>query len=185
MSIFTSQLIKDTTKDAIFKFTATFTDTTNENTSNKIDASLLSNALSTDNHLTGTKLPFYNFTIKRIWFNTSLINNKNIELYWAGSTPSTLLFINTSSGEYNLEASYPTIPNDALSPNGNIGIRTSGVTNSDFYSIIIELHKDNSYYHAGQFFDPGAFNYIINTEIMTENNNFIITESGLSIFIPR
>lgn len=186
MSIISSQIIKNTTKEFVIKFTTSFTDTINEN-STKIDASLIPGALNTNNTLLyagGTKLPYYGLTIKHIWYNTSFTNNKYINLYWDGLTPQNIININNKYGEYNLEATLPVINNNAITPNGNIGLQTVNVANGDFYTIILELHKNNEHYHAGQFNDPGAFNYIIDTELMTENNNFIITETGFSINIP-
>jgi hypothetical protein len=188
MSIFTSQTIKNSTKETVLKFTASFTDAVNEDTPTKIVASALGGALNSTGGLLsegGTALPFYGYTIKRVWFNTNLTNSKYIDLYWNGSSPSSIMTINTIFGEYNIEASYPTISNNATVPTGDIGIRTYNVANGDFYTLILELRKDNNYYHAGQFFDPGAFNYQIDTEIITENENYIITESGVTITIPR
>jgi hypothetical protein len=60
-----------------------------------------------------------------------------------------------SNPQYQL----PTISNNAVGPTGNVTIKTVGTTANAAYTVIIELHKDNRFYSAGQFQDPAAFNY--------------------------
>jgi hypothetical protein len=46
-----------------------------------------------------------------------------------------------------------------LGPTGNVTIKTVGTTTNAAYTVIIELHKNGTYYDSGQLTDPAAFNY--------------------------
>jgi hypothetical protein len=84
----------------------------------------------------------------------------SVELFWAGNTTAnnaTIFYLN-GNGEYGSQQN-PAIQNNAINPNGNLGINTYGVTANTAYTLILAFRKDNAHYQRGQFNDPAAFNY--------------------------
>ena len=91
----------------------------------------------------------------------------SVEIFWngAGSTPaaqyanSATIFHLNESGEFGLGEQLPSILNNSVNGNGDLGVYTQGGTANSAYTLIISLRKDNAQYQRGQFNDPAAFNF--------------------------
>jgi len=84
----------------------------------------------------------------------------HLQLKWEGTTSdATIVAMGVGVLDSNPQYQFPSISNNATGPTGNVTIKTVGTTANAAYTVIIELHKNNTYYSAGQFQDPAAFNY--------------------------
>lgn len=165
----TYQVIKDTTEHAVIKLTASWDSTApQEDNPHRIQANTLYGALDTSkaNLLSSTSntgpLSFYGLTVHRLWYDTSNANAADVELYWYSTAKANTLMLLSGNSEYDGAGNWVTIPNNAQGQpgcNGDIGIRTRGMTANNSYTIVMELRKDNAHYQRGQLTDPGAFNY--------------------------
>jgi hypothetical protein len=81
--------------------------------------------------------------------------NANNLPYQAGNTVAPGFGNVDTNPQYQL----PAITNNAIGPTGNVVIKTVGTTANAAYTLIIELHKNNSFFDAGWGRDPAAFNY--------------------------
>jgi len=168
---FTYQVLRDTTTDAVIKLTGQFDGTSgNESNNARIQANTLYGALDANSvplrsslSVSNTALPYYNLQLTGAQYFVSMGTSTppgSVELFWAGSTTAnnaTIFYLN-GNGEFGSQQN-PAIMNNAISPNGNLGINTYGVTANTAYTLIVTLRKDNAYYQRGQFNDPAAFNY--------------------------
>jgi hypothetical protein len=167
-NVYTYQVLKDTTEHAVIKLTGSWSDgAAQEDNAHRIQANTLYGALdsSRGNLLASSAntgaLPFYGLTVHRIWYDTINAVAGDVELYWNANTQQTLIFMSGNS-EYDGAGNWITLPNTAKGTagcNGDIGLRTRGMSANCSYTIIIELRKENEYYQRGQFNDPAAFNY--------------------------
>jgi hypothetical protein len=165
--ITTYQILKDTTEHAVIKLTGSWSDYVQEDNAARIAANTLYGALDSSkaNLLSSSAntgpLSFYGLNLHRLWYDTVNAATGDVELYWTADTSQTLMMI-SGNCEYDGAGNWVTIPNAAKGAagcNGNIGIRTRGMTPNTSYTIVIEVRKDNSTYQRGQFNDPAAFNY--------------------------
>jgi len=165
----TYQILKDTTEHAVIKLTASWSDSIQEDNNARIQANTLYGAIASNGYLVAnnlggaanTALPYYGLTMHRLWYDTVNAATGDVELYWQADTSQTLMML-SGNCEYDGAGNWVTIPNAAKGAsgcNGNIGIRTRGMTPNTSYTIVIELRKENQYYQRGQFNDPAAFNY--------------------------
>lgn len=157
-NVYGTQLIKDSNKSSIIKLTGFFDGTGQETNNSRIAANTLSYAMDINNLPLGanTPKPFYGLSVSRVWVNTNI---PSITLYWNGVNSGANTILNLSgAGQYNIDGNFSAIPNPGTQ-SGDIGITTNGAVANNSYTIILELHKDNNYYSAGQFNDPNAFNY--------------------------
>ena len=162
-----TQILIDTNKRTVIKRVGIID--SDENETVIIDPRALAHALNANN------LPYYAgntvatgfansaFTISRI-IATVDAEVGHLQLKWQGGTACTSIsqiIIASGVGVFDSNPQYqlPTISNNAVGPTGNVTIKTVGTTANAAYTIIIELHKDNRFYSAGQFQDPAAFNY--------------------------
>jgi hypothetical protein len=83
----------------------------------------------------------------------------HLQLKWQGSSAATIVAMGVGVLDSNPQYQFPSIPNNAVGPTGNVTIKTVGTTTNAAYTIIIELHKNGQYYSGGQLQDPAAFNY--------------------------
>lgn len=161
MANFTYEVLKDTTKQTVIKLTGTAL-SSDESNGARISANSLYRALDANNNLLvngNTAKSFYGLSVYRIWYDVGFNAGAYATLTWSGANQTPIITM-SGVGEYNQAGNWIAIPNKntGASVNGNIGLFTSNVT-SGAYSIIIELHKDNNYYDAGQLIEPNAFNY--------------------------
>ena len=167
MSSFNIQTLKDTTEKAVMKLTGRFTDSTQENSTGRIQAKYFSGSLNANTvpglySQGGSALSYYGLTITRINYSVNFPTSGTmgaVELFWDGATPTTIAFLNGNGELGSEDLGLVAIPNNATTPTGNIGINTYGATANCTYTIIMEIRKDNAYYQRGQFNDPAAFNY--------------------------
>jgi len=62
-------------------------------------------------------------------------------------------------GEFGLGEQLPSILNNSIGGNGDLGVQTQGAVANAAYTLIITLRKNNAMYQRGQFNEPAAFNY--------------------------
>ena len=172
---FTYQILRDTHTDSVIKLTGVFDGSGQEANGTRIAANTLFGALDTSkaNLLSSSAntgaLSYYNLQLTglKYYVNFPTSNVGGVEIYWngAGSTTaaqyanSATIFHLNMQGEFGLGEQLPSIVNNSVNGNGDIGIQTSGAIANAAYTLIITLRKDNAMYQRGQFNDPGAFNY--------------------------
>jgi len=169
---FTTQVLRDTTTDVVIKLTGQFDGSSGQESNNaRIVANSFYGALATNGYLVAnnqggsanTTLSYYNLQLTSCQYFVSMGTSTppgSVELFWTGSNAAnnaTIFYLN-GNGEYGSQQQ-PAILNNAISPNGNLGINTYGTTANTAYTIIVSLRKDNVHYQRGQFNDPAAFNY--------------------------
>ena len=163
-----TQILIDTTKRVVIKRVGIFDAAgLNEVQTVMLDPKTLSGILNANG------LPYYAgntlfsgfasnaLSIKRIIYNVDA-EVGHLQLKWQGvdaANDKTIVALGVGSGDTNPNDNLPVITNNSPNPTGNITIQTVGTTANAAYTLIIELHKDNQYYQAGQFNDPAAFNY--------------------------
>lgn len=160
-----TQVLIDTTKRTVIKRVGILD--SNENQTVMLDPRSLSGVLDANGALwtTGNTLPSgfgaNSLSIKRIIYNVDA-EAGHLQLKWQGDVSAndkTIVALGVGAGDTNPNDNLPVITNNASQPTGNITIQTVGTTANAAYTLIIELHKNGSYYQAGQFNDPAAFNY--------------------------
>lgn len=162
----TTQILIDTNKRTVIKRVGILD--SDEQETVIIDPKTLAFALNANN------LPYYSgntvatgfansaFTVSRV---IAAVDAEvgHLQLKWQGSNGTTdsktIYAIGVGVMDTNPQYQLPSITNNATAPTGNLTIKTVGTTANAAYTLIIELHKDNRFYSAGQFQDPGAFNY--------------------------
>ena len=164
---FTYQVLRDTTTDSVIKITGQFDGSSgNEANNARIVANSFYGALNTTSSLLsggGTALSYYDLQLTSMQYYVSMSTASppgSVELFWVGNTTAnnaTIFYLN-GNGEYGSQQQ-PAITNNAVNPNGNLGINTYGVTANTAYSLIVSFRKNNAMYQRGQFNDPAAFNY--------------------------
>jgi hypothetical protein len=99
------------------------------------------------------------FTISRVIASVDA-EVGHLQLQWQGTTSSqTIYALGVGNIDTNPQYQLPSIGNNAIGPTGNVLIKTVGTTTNAAYTVIIELHKNGTYYDSGQLTDPAAFNY--------------------------
>ena len=169
---FTYQVLRDSTTDVVIKLTGQFDGLSVNETANniKVVANSFYGALDANSvplrsslSVSNTPLPYYNLQLTSAQYFVSMSTASppgSVELFWAGNTTAnnaTIFYLN-GNGEYGSQQQ-PAILNNAINPNGNLGINTYGASANTAYTIILSLRKDNAHYQRGQFNDPAAFNY--------------------------
>ena len=130
----TSQTIVNTEKRVVMKFT-NLSDGSGESAVKKVDASTLgTNSIGTT---------CSNVTIDQIWYD---IGGMRLAIYFAASTNALALTIGGSAAAGNMGGhmdfrSFGGIKNNASSPDGDLDFTTSGHTNLDHYTVILEMRK--------------------------------------------
>ena len=124
----TTQTIADTSG---VKFTIKMTnlsDGTGETLVKKVDASELTFMTEDGNR-----------TISKIWYTINTANSKSaVELLFDGTTNASAVFL-SGNGHIDLRPSGNEIPNNAVSPTGDILLSTKNFANGDNYTIIVEF----------------------------------------------
>jgi hypothetical protein len=86
----------------------------------------------------------------------------HVQVKWEGNSAAndrTIFAVGVGNGDTNPMGNIPSITNNAINPTGNILVQTFGTTANAAYTLILELHKNSTYYDIGVFRDPAAFNY--------------------------
>ena len=159
-----TQILVDTNKKVIIKRVGIID--SDENETIFIDPLTLSGVLNANGqpYQTGN-------TVASGFANTSLTVSRviasvdaevgHLQLKWEGTGGGSKTIVAYGVGYHDSNPQYQlsSIPNNATNATGNITIKTVGTTANAAYTILIELHKNGTYYSAGQFTDPAAFNY--------------------------
>ena len=130
----TSQTLVDTDKRAVIKLT-NLSDGSGESAVAKVDVSAL------NSHPDGTACS--QVTIDQIWYD---IGGMRLAIYFDASTSALALTVGGSAAAGNVQGhmdfrSFGGIKNNASSPTGDIDFTTSGHTNLDHYTVILEMRK--------------------------------------------
>ena len=131
----TSQTLVDTDKRAVIKLT-NLSDGSGESAVKKVDVSAL------NSHPDGTACS--RVTIDQIWYD---VGGMRVALEWNASTNVVAVVLGGSAAAGNVQGhmdfrSFGGIKNNAGSGiNGDIDLSTSGHTNLDHYTIVLELRK--------------------------------------------
>lgn len=165
----TQQILIDTTKRTVIKRCGIFDSSGgNEIQTVMIDPRSLSGIMNANGapYQSGNTLPTgfgaNCYSIKRIIYNVDS-EVGHLQLKWQGDTAAndkTIVALGgAAGGDTNPNDNLPVITNNAINPTGNITIQTVGTVANAAYTLIIELHKNGTYFQSGQFNDPAAFNY--------------------------
>jgi hypothetical protein len=155
--------------------TAAFDGSGQESNNSRIVANSLYGALDANSvplhsalSLSNTSLSYYDLQITGVKYFVNLgIGTGTIELFWNGggstaaaqyANSSTIMHLNMQ-GEYGMGEQIPSIVNNAVGGNGDIGIYSNGAVANTSYTLFISLRKNNQMYQRGQFNDPAAFNF--------------------------
>ena len=169
-NVYGYEVLRDTTQLTVIKLTAKFDGTGQEANTARIQANTLNGALATNGFMVAntqggsanTALSYYDLQLRRIGYNIASQQKGYVDVYWAGlnggANNSTIVTLDLS-GEYSEDQGMVSLRNNAISPNGDIGITTYGFVANCAYTMILELRKNNAMYQRGQFNDPAAFNY--------------------------
>ena len=131
----TSQTLVDTDKRAVVKLT-NLSDGSGESAVKKVDVSAL------NSHPDGTACS--RVTIDQIWYD---VGGMRVALEWNASTNVVCMVLGGSAAAGNVHGhmdfrSFGGIKNNAGSGiNGDLDLSTSGHTNLDHYTIVLELRK--------------------------------------------
>ena len=129
-----SQTIVDTEKRIVMKFT-NLSDGEGESAVKKVDVSAL------NSHPDGTACS--QATIDQIWYD---VGGMRLTIDYDASTNVPALILGGSAAAGNVQGhmdfrSFGGIKNNASSPTGDIDFTTSGHTNLDHYTIVLEMRK--------------------------------------------
>ena len=130
----TSQTIVDTDKRAIIKLT-NLSDGSGESSVEKVDVSGLNANAKGE---TPSRV-----TIDQIWYD---VGGMRVALEWNASTNVVAVVLGGSAAAGNVQGhmdfrSFGGIKNNASSPDGDLDFTTSGHTNLDHYTIVLEMRK--------------------------------------------
>jgi hypothetical protein len=157
------QILVDTNKRTVIKRVGIID--SDENTTVIIEPLKLFGALNANGayYQTGNTTPAglanSAFTISRVLASVDS-EVGHLQLLWQGTTTSNVIYaLGVGNIDTNPQYQLPSISNNALGPTGNVTIKTVGTTTNAAYTVIIELHKNGTYYDSGQLTDPAAFNY--------------------------
>ena len=124
----TTQTIADTSG---VKFTVKMTnlsDGTGETLVKKVDASETTFMTEDGNR-----------KISKVWYTVNTANGKSaVELLWDGETNATALLL-SGNGHIDLRPSGNEIPNNAVTPTGDVLLSTKNFADGDNYTIIVEF----------------------------------------------
>lgn len=164
----TQQILIDTTKRVIIKRVGIFdTSGGNELQTVILDPRTLYGVLNANGALwqTGNTLPTgfagNSLTLHRVVYNVDA-EVGHLQLKWQGADAAndkTIFALGVGAGDTNPNDNLPVITNNSPNPSGNVTIQTVGTTANAAYTLIMEFHKNGSYFSSGQHVDPAAFNY--------------------------
>ena len=175
---YTYQTLRDTNTDCVIKLTGTFDGTSNELNVSRISANTLYGALATNGFpvansqggSANTTLKYYDLQLTGLKYYVNFPVSGSlgsVEIFWNGGGASaaaqyansaTIVHVN-SQGDFGNGEQLPSIPNNSVGGNGDIGVYTQGATSNSAYTLIVTVRKGNDTYQRGQLNDPAAFNY--------------------------
>ena len=126
--IVTSQVLTDTTGLKFVVKITNLSDGTGENLVRKVDASETTFMTEDGNR-----------KISKIWYTVNTANGKSaVELLWDGATNATAVLL-SGNGHIDLRPSGNEIPNNAVTPTGDVLLSTKNFADGDNYTIIVEF----------------------------------------------
>jgi hypothetical protein len=126
--IISTQIITDTSGVKFVAKLTNFSDGSGETNSLKVDASA-STFMTEDG----------NRKISKVYYSINTANPKSaVELMWDGATAATALLL-SGQGFFDFRTAGNEIPNNAISPNGDVLLSTKNFANGDNYSLVIEF----------------------------------------------
>tara|TARA_B100000214_G_scaffold363695_1_gene329485 strand:- start:459 stop:851 length:393 start_codon:yes stop_codon:yes gene_type:complete len=126
--IVTTQVISDTSGVKYVAKMTNISDGSGESLVKKIDASATTFMTEDANR-----------TIAKIWFSVNAISKKAcVELLWEGATNATGVLL-SGQGYWDLRTAGNSIPNNAITPTGDVLLSTHDFVNGDNYTIIVEF----------------------------------------------
>ena len=124
----TTQTIADTSGVKFVAKLTNFSDGTGETLVKKVDASELTFMTEDGNR-----------KISKIWYTVNTANGKSaVELLWDGATNATAVLL-SGNGHIDLRPSGNEIPNNAVTPTGDVLLSTKNFADGDNYTIIVEF----------------------------------------------
>lgn len=173
MSQFFKQVLKDTTKETIIKFTG-YIDAggvpTSTDPNNVVVVSLLAGARDANGNprvlangaVFNTAANYYETTVQRIYWTLGAVPaNGVMQLYWKGNGANSTIF-NMGAGvgdTFDMERTGipfdPTLGTGAANC-GDVVLTANGITNGS-YTVVLHLRKTGTQYNYGLVMDPGAF----------------------------
>ena len=124
----TTQTIADTSGVKFVSKLTNFSDGTGETQVKKIDASEVTFMTEDANR-----------KISRVWYSINTSNAKSgVELIWDGATNATAMLLG-GNGYFDLRTAGNEIPNNAVTPTGDVLLSTKNFALGDNYTIIIEF----------------------------------------------
>ncbi len=126
--IVTTQVISDTSGVKYVAKMTNISDGSGESLVKKIDASATTFMTEDANR-----------TIAKILFSVNAISKKAcVELLWEGATNATGVLL-SGQGYWDLRTAGNSIPNNAITPTGDVLLSTHDFVNGDNYTIIVEF----------------------------------------------
>ena len=168
MSLYKTQIIKDTTADVTIKFTGYMEGANtpqNDGANTTLIVSMLKGAYDTNGALrsvTGNNaLPFYGVWIDKIQYNVgSLTANGSVALNWRGSTSNSVaIYLPVGQETIELNEGWGQIKWDAVGTGANTGelfVSANGVSFGS-YTIIVHARKDPVHFDRGRLVDTAYF----------------------------
>ncbi len=145
-NLFSTQILSETNKKVIIKLTGQLD--ANGTTNTVIQGRNFRGALAVDSNnrvlvsAGGVPRATYNYSVARIMYDVG-IPNGYVTLNWEGANTGPIAVL-WSTYDLNMQDNLGLITNNAISPNGNISISTTGSVANSSYTIILELHKNAS-----------------------------------------
>ena len=126
--IISTQIITDTSGVKFVVKLTNFSDGSGETNSLKVDASA-STFMTEDG----------NRKISKVYYSINTANPKSaVELKWDGVTDATALLL-SGQGFFDFRTAGNEIPNNAITPTGDVLLSTKNFANGDNYSLVIEF----------------------------------------------
>ncbi len=124
----TTQTVADTSGVKFVVKLTSYSDGTGENLVKKIDASETTFMTEDGNR-----------KLSKIWYSINTANNKSaVELLWDGTTDASMVTL-SGQGYWDLRPAGNEVPNNAITPTGDILLSTKNFANGDNYTLIVEF----------------------------------------------
>jgi hypothetical protein len=169
MSVFTKQILRDTTTEVVVKFTGIVDagGMTSDLPNTTLIMSQLRGAYDTNGALIsvtgGAALPFYQANIRQVHVTAgSTIGNSSFNLTWVGSSANVDGFVMPANGQQDLDLdeglgqiSWNAV-GQAGAGAGNLQVTANGVQFGT-YTFIVVLRKNPGYFDRGALIDKSYF----------------------------
>ncbi len=142
----TTQLLVDTGQTTVVKFTGFFnaaSPVSEDKVVLKANTLAWANANASSNVCT--------LSISKLQYSSDVTGT--VQLYWVGTTNSEIMTFGTSqSGEFDCY-----IPNNAVAPTGEIGVKVIGAANNDNFNFVLTINKEKGFDRAFVAYNDNTF----------------------------